>query len=113
MSEATTEAPYQRWGYKPDGSQRLFTLEQGDPLPDGWMTLPEANAEAERLAAAKKAEADEKEAAKVSNVDAAIVALQASLVELGRRIDALEAAMTAPEPKRGPRRPRKEDSDNG
>jgi hypothetical protein len=29
------------WGYKPDGTAKIFDLEEGETLPEGWSDRPE------------------------------------------------------------------------
>lgn len=31
----------QQWGYRADGSARIFDLEDGDSLPAGWLDSPD------------------------------------------------------------------------
>ena len=45
------------WGYRPDGSARIFDLEDGESLPAGWSDTPEVIEDESRRTAEAVSEA--------------------------------------------------------
>jgi hypothetical protein len=78
MSEATI---HPTWGYRPDGSARIFDLGPDETLPDGWHPSPTvitdpARATAEALSAtvARAAEAPRRPAVPLAPLSADAIA---------------------------------------
>lgn len=47
----------QKWGYRADGAARIFDLEDGESLPDGWSDTPEVIADEDKRSAEAISEA--------------------------------------------------------